>query len=1132
MKPVKLEIENFLSYRGSHGIDFSELDFFVIVGGTGAGKSSLIEAICFALFGEVPRGLEPKDLINQTEQYMRVRFSFSFRGERFSVERAVHKRKGQEAILKTGGQKFYGVTRVNEKISSILGLGFETFTKVVHLPQGMFDRFLKPVKAVQRRQMLLDILGYSAIFKKLSELVKEEYIQKQTKLEDLKKIQEKYQDIDGESLQDIRENIKNKKHTLEQLDKERQKLEKLLEICRERDRLYREKQTIINSLQELESSRLAYEYNKKLYQIVKLLNGHVDKFSQIQDLERKLQQDMLKLEQVARSLQDVKTSLERKKSELYGLEEQLLEIEEEREKSGDIKLAIDKFKILEKKQFQIWELRIHIAECFRKLEEDENEKQTALNKEEKLKDRLNRLNEIAKERGKVIILKEVERDLQESSYKLKQARGKIEELSWEIENLESNLKELSNELEVLSQKRQTLDREVKRLKSEKDEILKELKRLEDLSDRIRILESAENIARELRGIRKTLFQKSHELEEVEKSLKKEKEEGALEYLAFEIRSLLSEGERCPVCGGEFHLELRSSSDLEYRKTDLLDKLINTYQSLKAEVGLLRSRLGDLREKLRSYLHGLERVRLKAARRMLKELPSRLAKVSEQERLQIVALEEINLQIEKLNQESNTKKIALEQKRALKESLKESINDLDRKCQDAEDKMASILEELCQLTGEGFSSVEEVSMYFEKLIKDIDQESKNLEAIKDAIANMEKQEYALRERIEGLRKQELNELAGLEALQGELTEILQRCGIETENLATSEDLERRLWLIEKTFTNLKNHKLKLEEDIRVLEEKEHSLESQLVALNTQIRGYQDMLSNLKSQLKNYLGHLSQEDINLGLKNVDRLNALEHEINNFTNRESTLRENLEKLEREISNIGQPEETSLIEIKIRQIRDSIMKIAQEIGNLEAKEESARKSIEEKTRLEEEIKTLERETEILKKVKNDITSDNFPEFISSMLMNDLVNLANNHMLRLSAGSYSMEFEGGEVIVKDLLNNKIRNSKTLSGGETFLASLSLAFALSDMISAQSAIECLFIDEGFGTLDKSARERVGSFLNDIKQNANRMVGIITHMEDIAELFTKRLIIKKTSQGSKIEAEPETALIEKPFEFNL
>jgi exonuclease SbcC len=98
---------------------------------------------------------------------------------------------------------------------------------------------------------------------------------------------------------------------------------------------------------------------------------------------------------------------------------------------------------------------------------------------------------------------------------------------------------------------------------------------------------------------------------------------------------------------------------------------------------------------------------------------------------------------------------------------------------------------------------------------------------------------------------------------------------------------------------------------------------------------------------------------------------------------------------------------------------------------------------------------------------------------------------------------------------------KTLSGGETFQASLALALALSEQVTALSAagasrLESIFLDEGFGTLDENTLDVVAGTLENLAGSGTRMVGVITHVAALAERIPVRYEVNRDSTGSHIE----------------
>lgn len=168
MKPIRLEIEGFTSFARRTAVDFEGLDLFAITGPTGAGKTSLLDAILYALYGRTPRlgKSDMSSLISHGASGVRVQLDFLASGIHYRLARSAKTRKSTatEVILEQrdgdGGwrQIAGGVAGVKEAIERLLGLDFEGFTRAVILPQGEFDQFLRG-EPDKRRGMLKDLLG-------------------------------------------------------------------------------------------------------------------------------------------------------------------------------------------------------------------------------------------------------------------------------------------------------------------------------------------------------------------------------------------------------------------------------------------------------------------------------------------------------------------------------------------------------------------------------------------------------------------------------------------------------------------------------------------------------------------------------------------------------------------------------------------------------------------------------------------------------------------------------------------------------------------------------------------------------------------------------------------------------------
>ena len=183
MRPLQLTIEGFHSFRNSVQIDFSAMDVFSITGDNGAGKSSILEAILYALYGKTPRmiGKEKSHLISLGADKAAVMLEFSVRQKRYRVTRSF-KTKGKpfeklEVFRKDNWSSLAeGFGQVDQQIEKILRMPYEAFTKAVLIPQGHFDAFLKPESWKERRDIIMELfdLGiYERMRKRASDIARE-----------------------------------------------------------------------------------------------------------------------------------------------------------------------------------------------------------------------------------------------------------------------------------------------------------------------------------------------------------------------------------------------------------------------------------------------------------------------------------------------------------------------------------------------------------------------------------------------------------------------------------------------------------------------------------------------------------------------------------------------------------------------------------------------------------------------------------------------------------------------------------------------------------------------------------------------------------------------------------------------
>ncbi|ANE83141.1 hypothetical protein A7U43_21810 [Mycobacterium adipatum] len=173
-------------------------------------------------------------------------------------------------------------------------------------------------------------------------------------------------------------------------------------------------------------------------------------------------------------------------------------------------------------------------------------------------------------------------------------------------------------------------------------------------------------------------------------------------------------------------------------------------------------------------------------------------------------------------------------------------------------------------------------------------------------------------------------------------------------------------------------------------------------------------------------------------------------------------------------------------------------------------------------ETKTLTESADVAHLLSNLMRANQFPRWLIASALDALLLDASRILLELSGGQFELTRSTQDLLVIDHNDADMsRPVKTLSGGETFQASLALALALSEQVTALAAegaskLESIFLDEGFGTLDEATLDIVAGTLENLASSGSRMVGVITHVGALAERIPVRFEVVRDSAGSHIE----------------
>jgi len=261
MRPVRLEIQGFTCYREKQEIDFSRLRLFAISGPTGAGKSSILDAIAFALYGKIPRmgGQNLDEFISLGAARASVLFEFDIQDERFRVARSLPRggpKKVQLEQISNGSQRALadGVGEVNSTLQTLLGLEYEAFIQSVLLPQGEFSRFLKS-KPADQRQILRDLLRLG-VYERMRERAFGQAKELASLIEnDRKMLDGPYAEATQHNVSRLEIEIETLAARKQSLAEERDTLKASLETLRAQWKLVEERQLRRKTLAQLEQDR-------------------------------------------------------------------------------------------------------------------------------------------------------------------------------------------------------------------------------------------------------------------------------------------------------------------------------------------------------------------------------------------------------------------------------------------------------------------------------------------------------------------------------------------------------------------------------------------------------------------------------------------------------------------------------------------------------------------------------------------------------------------------------------------------------------------------------------------------------------------------------------------------------------
>ncbi len=1159
MKIVSLRLKNINSFRDIVPLDFedeplSSSSLFAITGPTGSGKTTLLDAISVALYNKTPRldgngNKSPANLLSQGADEGFAEVVFSVNGSRYLAEwRAKRKKNGEiktEVKLRydtgklitsrgkgKGKQDMAGMS-VEEAVSKILGIDFAAFKRSILLAQGEFASFLK-ADAENKREILEATTGMS-IYELLKDTLNQQVKQVTSEYEIAGAGLEGIEAVTPEQIEAVCVELKSVEEKLRKLgvvkaviEKEKETEQrrtdahgKLLENRKQQQLLQSRKEEIENIKREIELADKATgirsemdSYSSQKEQLENLRSQQVEVKKEVEETEKgfvsakseyesqKADFEKAKIEADGkRKAYDEASNLETKNKELLGeAGKKCTEADSVRNKVRQVDNAI------QQKKDEISALEKASAAASEFLENNPLPE--------------NPENVLAKASETATVIRETKKTLVDRKGSLKKTVSEIKELDDEFEELNKKSKLLltkkSENLSKLENNRTTLEplisegdseywRKVKSAWSELQAAGSKFTEQYETLYRLFNTEAPAGSQKEFIDMLNLYKEKTERLaleiaaaEEKVKRVMAEEKLVSITHQAVIMRiEYLKERAPCPVCGSDNHpWSGKTEPDTENKIAKARENVENARTELDNLVEKHNERLQELSDISRKKTVECEKM-IEQIELMLKEktgIENELKLVGQHEEANTSQFDSLNRHKEKLSEE--------------KQGLDEGIEAL-------EGEIKGKRSVFTELMPPAFSSesTDSALAKFRKLISTARKHASELEENKHKISACESsiQENSERLKEETERLNTLLESAKQYEDDGNKLSVqaLEMTGGIGANAARSA-LAAHLETMETRYNNLREKYNDSKDTLTRSEEKLRGIETEVMRSSGKLD---------KAQLK-YMKALGSSGFA----------SIEEHISAF--REPAWQEQnkqvIEKYEKEVHATGEnikthksvfaekpyaPDELrNIIEKEntlIESINESISVRGGMLNNIKNLTENLNKIQEQ----EKELEYIRKEMERWQKLEEVMPANSLRDFALKTMFDLLIRFANRQLSGITSRYALKAMDMRNMVVIDRWNaGEERPVETLSGGESFLVSLSLALALSELSKGRSRVESLFLDEGFGTLDPETLDAALCALESLRLSG-RTIGVISHIEQLTRRIPVRIEVRKTGNGT-------------------
>ncbi len=1023
MKPLKITMSAFGPYAGLTVIDFEKYlnGLYIITGDTGAGKTTIFDAITFALYGEASTERRENSMLRSDfagrDVKTFVELEFIYRGEVYKIYRnPSYKREGLKTAETAKAELTYpdgnvrtGVKEVNSAVRDILGIDCGQFTQIAMIAQGDFLKLL--LAGTEERGRIFRKIFYTDFYRDFQDRLKLRCNETRKKYEELKSAI--VNAMDGAVCDETR------KYSALQAEDFMSFISDLVQSDASAEIKTKEEERLLRK----QSAELALSISnaEKNNELIFALDREKEKLAV---LERKNDE-----------IEQYEKQLRRSADINYELVPVYNRVKERRENVLRLYSVIeDKKKILEEKTAKINILEKEYSDCKNR----EKEMNNLAVKAENLKNELDRYSE----------LDMLDHERNETKKTLEAESARRDKTQNDILTATKNIADMKSELDGM----RTAEYEYEMTKRIREE--KELD-MERLNKTLRDYDIFNGHDRQYMTLK-------DEYMRLEAECNKKSDEYNKQYSLFLreqagiIAGTLVEGKPCPVCGSTAHPQKAGKNDKAPSEAEL--------NSLKEETDLIRTQCADCSKRA-------------------------LQKKNERDKAEL----DIRQFIAEFDKDDTNIEIALKQ-------ISDSIDDEYLKSKSAE------------------KTANEILMKKKKYETDLTQFEKNMSELTLRLRNTEQTVNELKTQI-GILDGKIVSLKNLVTYES-------RDEAEKELRNLEQEYKRFINILEKTETEYKKCLRTADETRAVIENSE--------PLAGEERGKLEDDENVMWKLFDKFLISDETEIENSVLSDEKESEYRNAVDEYNNNKNACAERIKVLGEtiETNNKTDVDELKRLKSETDKKTDEVLEHA---NSIRARLSVNKQIMERVNIMRADMDRMSREYGMILNLSQTASGElsgqqkiAFEQYIQSAYFRSILNEANKRFGYMTNGRYeltrrdvsdNLKSKGGlEIDVFDNYTGKNRDVKTLSGGESFKASLCMALGLSEVIQRNAGgvkLESMFVDEGFGVLDSESLEQAVEVLTSLSCT-DRMVGIISHISELKDRIDKKIVVKRNVSGSTIE----------------